>query len=174
VWWEPTGKALLTQWRTTPKVVDWDGDGLPDLVMLNHQGYLALYRRARRADGSLALMPPERIFVEPGGRFLRMANGRAGGSGRRKVDLVDWDGDGDLDLVTDSSDGPIWYENTGTRARPVMKARGLILGTKFQGHNATANAADWTGDGRPDLVVGAEDGFFYYFERSFIDAAVQR
>ena len=168
VWCPPEGKQLVTQWRTTPKAVDWDRDGLPDLVMLNHQGYLSLYRRARRT-GRLVLLPPERIFVEPGGRFLNLAAGRAGASGRRKIELVDWDGDGDLDLLTDSNEGPLWYENIGDRQKPVMRLRGLVLKTKFQGHNPTPNAADWNGDGRPDLIVGAEDGFFYYFERSFID-----
>ncbi|MBK9166815.1 MAG: VCBS repeat-containing protein [Bryobacterales bacterium] len=169
VWWEPRGHQLLTQWRTTPKVVDWDGDGLPDLVMLNHQGYLALFRRARR-DGRLVLLPPERIFVQANGRFLLMANGRAGASGRRKIELADWDGDGDLDLITDSADGPVWYENTGDHRKPVMELRGPILKTKFQGHNPTPNVADWNGDGKPDVIVGAEDGFFYYFERSFIES----
>jgi hypothetical protein len=168
VWWTPKGKQLVTQWRTTPKVVDWDRDGLPDLVMMNHEGYLCLYRRQRK-DGKLVLLPPERIFVEPGGRFLNLAAGRAGASGRRKVELVDWDGDGDLDLVSDSADGPIWYENIGTQEKPVMKLRGLILKTKFQGHNPTATAVDWNGDGKLDLIVGAEDGFFYYFDRRFIE-----
>ncbi len=168
VWWEPRGKQLVTQWRTTPKVVDWDRDGLPDLVMMNHQGYLCLYRRQRK-DGKLILLPPEKIFIETGGRFLNLAAGRAGASGRRKVELVDWDGDGDLDLVSDSADGPIWYENIGTQEKPVMKLRGLILKTKFQGHNPTPTAVDWNGDGKLDLIVGAEDGFFYYFDRRFID-----
>jgi len=168
VWWEPVGKQLVTQWRTTPKVIDWDGDGLPDLVMLNHQGYLSLYRRARRGN-ALVLLPPERIFVEPGGRFLNLAAGRGGASGRRKVELVDWNGDGVPDLVSDSAEGPIWYENIGSREKPVMKLRGLILKQKFQGHNPTPYVVDWNGDGKPDVIVGAEDGFFYYFDRNFID-----
>lgn len=168
-WWEPKGKQLVTQWRTTPRVVDWDRDGLPDLVMLNHQGYLVLFRRTRDATG-LKLLPPERIFLEPNGRFLQMAAGRAGRCGRRKVDFVDWDDDGDLDLVSDSDEGPVWYENTGTQERPVMRLRGTILKAKLAGHNPTPNIADWNGDGRPDLLLGAEDGFFYFFERSYIDA----
>jgi hypothetical protein len=168
-WWTPKGKQLVTQWRTTPRVIDWDRDGLPDLVMLNHQGYLVLFRRTRDASG-LKLLPPERIFLLANGRFLNLSAGRGGSSGRRKVDFADWDNDGDLDLITDSDEGPVWYENTGSQENPVMQLRGTIVKAKLAGHNPTPNAADWNGDGRPDLLVGAEDGFFYYFERSYIDA----
>ena len=169
VWWEPQGKQLLTQWRTTPEVVDWDRDGLPDLVMLNHQGYLCLFRRGKQ-NGVLTLGAPEKIFVTESGRFLNLSNGRAGASGRRKIDLVDWDGDGDLDLLTDSDQGPLWYENRGTPQRPVMALRGLVARAPLAGHNPTPNAADWNGDGKLDLLIGAEDGFFYFFDRRFIDA----
>ncbi|MCX6625741.1 MAG: FG-GAP-like repeat-containing protein [Acidobacteria bacterium] len=149
-------------------MVDWDRDGLPDLVTLNHQGYLCLYRRQRK-DGKLVLLPPERIFREPRGRFLNLALGRGGASGRRTIELVDRDADGDLDLITDAADGPIWYENVGTQSAPLMELRGPLVKRIIRGHGPSANAADWNADGRPDLLVGGEDGFFYYFERSFID-----
>jgi hypothetical protein len=136
--------------------------------MLDYRGYLSHYRRERKGS-ALVLLPPARIFVDEQGRFLNLAPERGGRSGRRKVELADWDGDGDLDLITDSADGPIWYENVGTQQKPVMRLRGALLDTKLRGHNPTPNVADWNGDGKLDLIVGCEDGFFYYFERSFID-----
>ena len=33
-WWDPQANELVTQWRTTPFMNDWNKDGLNDLVML--------------------------------------------------------------------------------------------------------------------------------------------
>ena len=159
VWWQPKGKQLVTQWRTTPAVVDWDHDGLPDLVMMDYRGYVCLFRRQRR-NGKLVLLAPELIFVDHTGRFLNLSAGRGGASGRRKLNVVDWNGDGKLDLVTDGPDGPVWYENTGTQQKPVMQLRGNVLKTKIQGHNPTPYVIDWNSDGKPDMIVGTQDGFF--------------
>jgi hypothetical protein len=166
-WWNPRGKQLVTQWRTTPKVADWNRDGLPDLVMLDHEGYLALYERFRQ-EGKLKLRPPRRIFLDAQGQPLLLAAGRAGKSGRRKIELADWDGDGDLDLIVDS-DSAAWYENTGNQERPVLVFRGDLVPRKLPGHNPCPNVADWNGDGRLDLLIGAEDGFLYFFERRFLE-----
>jgi hypothetical protein len=168
VWWTPQPKELVTQWRTTPRVVDWNRDGLPDLVMLDHEGYLAFWERYR--DGAaLKLRPPTRIFLDRAGAPLRLAPRPAGGSGRRKIDTVDWDGDGDLDLIVDGKRNAAWYENGGSQQKPVFVSHPDLVDRELSGHNPTPAAADLNGDGRLDLVIGAEDGFFYFFDRRQIN-----
>ncbi len=83
-WWNPQGNELVTQWRTTPVVVDMTGDGLADLVMLDTEGYLTLLQRARKGE-RLVLLPPERVFQDGEGKPLRFNERTAGGSGRRKL-----------------------------------------------------------------------------------------
>ncbi|MCA9081597.1 MAG: VCBS repeat-containing protein, partial [Planctomycetaceae bacterium] len=100
-WWSPEGNQLVTQWRTTPLVTDWNNDGLVDLVMLDHEGYLALYPRAQ-VDQQTVLLPAQRVFRDENGP-LQLNDGTAGRSGRRKLCLVDWDGDGRLDLLANST-----------------------------------------------------------------------
>ena len=39
-WWLPADNELVSQWRTRPVVTDWNRDGLQDIVMLDHEGYL--------------------------------------------------------------------------------------------------------------------------------------
>src|SRR5690606_11105675 len=47
-WWHPQEDELATQWRTTPFAIDWNKDGMTDLIMLDHEGYLALFERTSR------------------------------------------------------------------------------------------------------------------------------
>jgi len=170
-WWRPQTGELATQWRTTPCVVDWDRDGLNDLLMLDHEGYLAFFQRQRR-DGRLVLLPGQRLFE--GGAYdnrhrakgkggpLRLNDGTAGGSGRRKLCIADWDGDGRRDLLVNSvnvsvlrqasADGPPWrFDDLGD-----------VSDHRLAGHTTSPTTVDWDHDGIRDLLIGAEDGRLYY------------
>lgn len=189
LWWTPEPGTLATQWRTTPCAVDWNGDGLTELVMLDHEGYLALYERTRQAPevgpgadtpGSpdLVLMPPKRMFKitgpcefdsrhKPVGEkqddLLRLNAGRAGASGRRKLHVVDWDGDGRLDLLVNST-SVNWLRNVRTDDAGFtwFEDRGPLDDRVLAGHDTAPATVDWNADGIPDLLVGAEDGRLYY------------
>lgn len=170
-WWDPQPNELVTQWRTTPLATDWTGDGLADLILLDHEGYLALFERKRR-KGKLALLPGRRVFAGAGGSVfdrkhklldpsdgpLRLNAGRAGKSGRRKFCIADWDGDGARDLLVNSASVNFLRNEGGGRFRDMGPATDAVLA----GHTTSPTAVDWDGDGHPDLLIGAEDGYLYY------------
>jgi hypothetical protein len=175
-WLRPEGKALLTQWRTTPVAVDWNHDGLIDLVMLDQEGYLAFFERAKR-DGKLVLLPPKRIFrgdqllpsdpkpkyaVMPPGEPIWMNNKTAGGSGRRKLCVVDWDGDGQLDFLVNGANAAVLRQTSQHDGLYFFKDLGLLSPQNIEGHDVSPTTVDFNGDGIPDFLGGAEDGYFYY------------
>lgn len=162
-WWNPAGKELVTQWRTTPMAIDWNTDGLVDLVMLDHEGYLAFFERAKRGD-ALVLLPGKRMFVNEDGTPLRPNANRAGKSGRRKLQVVDWDGDGRLDVLLNGENANL-YRNMGNRDGTVaFKDMGPMDARKISGHTTSPTVVDWDKNGIPDLLVGAEDGHLYFME----------
>lgn len=167
-WWTPENDELATQWRTTPLATDWNKDGLMDLVMLDHEGYLAFFERFMK-KGQLWLHPGQRIFMDgdkPGGvEPLRLNEKTAGGSGRRKLCLVDWDNDGDTDLLVNTTNAA-WYENTGQEnGKTTFRFRGDVMKPRLAGHSTSPTTVDWNKDGLPELLLGAEDGHFYYIPR---------
>jgi len=165
IWWKPEEQELATQWRTTPSAIDWDHDGLIDLVMMDMEGYLAFYRRERR-DGQLVLLPPMRSIVDKQGKPLRMNARAAGKSGRRKFCITDWDGDGDLDLLADSRNVELFQGSGWNDGKYRLRRVGDFDGRRLAGHDTSPTTVDWNRDGKRDLVVGAEDGHFYYLKNS--------
>ena len=164
-WWKPAGRELVTQWRSTPLAIDLNHDGLTDLVTLDPEGYLAFYERRRGADGKLELLPPRRIFwsVNANGErtLLRLSDKTAGGSGRRTFCLVDWDGDGKVDLLLNGLNTNFLRNVADQRGEWVFQDMGPIDSAKLAGHNTAPTTTDWAHRGVPDLLIGAEDGHFY-------------
>jgi hypothetical protein len=160
-WWDPVGDEFVTQWRTTPMAIDWNRDGLTDIVMLDHEGFLAFFERAKKS-GQLRLLPGKRIFVDETGQPLKLIRGPAGGSGRRKLEVTDWDGDGRLDILFNGENAD-FYRNLGEQDGKVMlKNMGTMDARKVSGHTSSPTLVDWDKNGIPDLLVGSEDGRLYY------------
>jgi hypothetical protein len=160
-WLRPKGKALLTQWRTTPVVHDFNKDGLQDLVMLDHEGYLAFFEREQR-DNAVVLKSPRRAFVGEDGQPIRLNPGTAGRSGRRKLCVTDWDGDGRFDLLLNSANADFLKQVDHKDGVWVMKNAGTLAQKNIEGHDVSPTTVDFDGNGIPDFVGGAEDGRFYY------------
>jgi len=181
-WWDPKGRQLVTQWRTTPAVIDLNGDGLNDLIMLDHEGYLSLFERVRR-NGELKLLPGKRLFTAEGvsvfdrkgapqnenGGLLQLNPDRAGKSGRRKMCLVDWDSDGRLDLLVNSQNVNFMRNVSTNKKKYVFMDMGNVDDRILAGHTTSPAVVDWDKNGVPDLLVGAEDGHLYYLKNPYAD-----
>ena len=175
MWWEPKANELVTQWRTTPVATDWDGDGLVDLVMLDHEGYLAWFRRVKEGN-MLKLLGPERVFhslnnsvtssghgvIEKGPGLLRLNNRDAGGSGRRKIWLADWNGDGRQDLLVNSTNANLYLQRENSSGKWTFEDVGALVERNIRGHTTSPTVVDFNADGKPDYLGGAEDGRMYY------------
>lgn len=180
-WWTPQDRELATQWRTTPYVIDWNTDGLPDLVMLDQEGYLAFFERFKE-NGQLRLKPPVRIFKNKElavydsknrpqegktDTLLQLNTRIGGGSGRRKFCFVDWDGDGRLDLLVNSV-SINFFRNMGKdgAGHVILQDMGPLSQHTLAGHTTSPTTVDWDGNGVRDLLIGAEDGRMYYLKHT--------
>jgi hypothetical protein len=155
--------------------VDWNRDGLVDLVMLDQAGYLALFERAQR-DGRLVLLSPRRalhgenfsvtdsrhVVSDKHSGAIRLNSGIAGRSGRRKLCVVDWDGDGQLDILANSANANLLRQTGARDGQWLFHDTGLLTKDSIEGHTVSPTTVDFDGDGIPDFLGGAEDGRFYY------------
>ncbi len=159
-WLKPEGKALLTQWRTTPVVYDFNADGLVDLGILDQEGYFAFFERYLDAS-ALKLKSPRRAFVDEEGKPLQLNPGMAGKSGRRKICATDWNGDGKFDLLLNSSNADLMKQIDFKDGNWIMKKAGTLAEKNIEGHDVSPTVVDFDGDTIPDFVGGAEDGRMY-------------
>jgi hypothetical protein len=141
--------------RTTFAVADFDGDGLPDLVVGDTYGKVRHYRNTGTKQAPRFAAP-----VEIGDVRIRVVPYAA-----------DWDGDGRPDVVASAASGTVvWYRNLGgNRFAPSESVKMPAVP-----YGPCVAVTDWNGDGDADLVVGTAYGYFCWFERSFLQRGYAR
>ena len=97
-------------------------DGLLDLVMLDHEGYISFFKRT--ADKKL--LPPQRVLCDEAGNPIQFNAGVAGKSGRRKLTITDWNGDGALDILINSSNAEWWQQTAHRDGKWLFKNSGNL------------------------------------------------
>ena len=180
------GLDMYGTWRVKPGVAKMNGRMA--YVALDDEDQFHLYWKVDNYNvddgGKLRLQSGEAI----GANFLQ-----GGGSGRLKINLVDWDKDGKTDLLVGTprhgsvphpetglpqslglpGSAVLLLSNVGTDNEPVFtKPKLLTFKDKpvFFGQHACGPAvAPFRSDELADLIVSEEEGRFIYFKRENIE-----
>jgi len=180
------GKPLPVAWRVRPAVVDGAfrlaGDDRPCLLFMTISNRLACAVPAQ--DNRVEIEKIAELKDENG--LPIVLAGPAGLSGRIKLSVADWDGDGKWDILFGCqqalqrffrspdrilpTSAPFWMRNVGSNSRPVFHLPQLISyrdGTPIRvgSHNFNVYPTDLDRDGKPDIVFGDDEGFIYYLFR---------
>jgi hypothetical protein len=173
------GKPRTFGWRNEIAVGDIDGDGKANIVSTRFTDR-HVHKYAIAADqpekSQLRVIDQGPLQTDDGGKPLLPEHAGGNNNGDYMGKLVDWDGDGDIDLILGTLHHVSYYENVGTKTAPKFKVHGKIqLGGEplyVSGHAGSVDAVDMSGDGRPDLIIAGESGWTYYFERSFLEGQI--
>lgn len=161
------GENLDVGSRATPTFVDWNNDGMNDLVIGGLDGRIHIYLNCGCSGGvppAFYDSPPEGIFAKENGLDLIVP------SDRSSPEIMDLDGDGNKDILTGNTNGQLlFYRNVGTDAAPVFGGHSLVASNGIpidlpDSPRSRPFVCDWTDDGYPDVLIGAGDGRLHLYQ----------
>jgi hypothetical protein len=158
-------------------LADLTGDGIDDLFTGCFEG--GVYVLAGSKEGEFAW--PQKL-LDKAGNILRLGQywdydakkwtGVAESKFKDSLGIgataVDWDNDGDLDLLLGSFDGQFFVRlNEGSRAKPAFATESVRLMSggaplAVAGRDSIPKIVDWDGDGLFDILSGSGDGGVYW------------
>ncbi len=150
------GQDMRVKGPSAPIVVDWNGDGKPDILVGDGGAYLTLFLN----EGSSTTPAFSKgTMIQAGGKNLDAGRGDA------SPIVIDWNEDGRKDLLIGRGNGEIaLFLNEGTNENPVFGKMTILNNGKLDvGSTASPDMADWNGDGKKDLIVGNDSGEIFIF-----------
>lgn len=139
----------------TPYVADWNGDGIRDLIVgEGTYGCNAVYMLQNTGSNSGPRFKPEER------KILVWGDGRE----QLKPIVVDWDGDGNQDVLVGDYKGEftIHLNKTGNKdLKEPLSSEGTLVQVGSQksfGQMSCPGLGDLNGDGLFDLLIGKSDG----------------
>jgi hypothetical protein len=168
---DKSGKPILRKPDQTVKwesfgswvtMVDWNNDGLPDLLIGGFDG--TMFVRLNEGTKTKPVFGTQNIPIMVDGKPLKVPEAHA------TPVVADWDGDGKWDILTGSANGGVyWYRNIGELGKPKFaQPVTLVQPHKGSGYNEFLDideeplpgirsqifVVDYNGDGKLDLLVG--------------------
>jgi len=152
--------------QATPTVAEWNGDYLEDMVAGDLDGKIHIYINCGCKPDSIGFYyddPPGSLAQEDGNDLIVPSLSAS-------PELLDLDADGIKDLLTGNAEGQLlfykgyepWWSPVFSGYSPVESA-GVAIdlpGTPM----SRPFVCDWTGDGYPDVLIGANDGKIHLYQ----------
>lgn len=146
--------------------MDWNNDGLHDLLVGDGAGYVHIFLNTNTNAASVL---GRDILIEADGKPINVG-------GRAAPVADDWNGDGKKDLLIGNFDGNIRvYLNKGTDAYPQFgsfynltfrNGKEAIIGTRV-----APRIFDWDKDGKKDILAGEYEGYIYFLKNTGTNSA---
>jgi hypothetical protein len=155
----------------SPTTVDWNGDGVSDILAGNSEGFVLFFENLGSNDEP-TFLPATRVLA--GGREIQVQAGYSGSLqglqearwGYLSPNAIDWNGDGTLDLITGDITGDYRiYLNRGTKTEPKLDVAHPLYcdGIDLHGLWRCRPAVAKIGDRIALAIVDGEDHFHLYW-----------
>lgn len=158
-------ELFRTSGNSTPFIVDYNNDGLKDVIAGDADGNVYLYLSEVQMEGDL-----KKVVLAAQGAIKNINVGS-----NSAPFVVDYNNDGKKDLLVGAGDGLIYLHiNGGTDHLPAFTSAETIKdnsGFDVRMSNSAPAIVDYNSDGKKDLVLGGAEGTLSLYINIGTDAA---